>query len=285
MLSQRLTRVALVTGAAQGIGKAIALRLASDGLKIALNDIQSKGDQLESIAEEIKKSFGSEVYAFPGDVSEERDVEYMVEAVSKGLGSLDVVSYQFFTLWWQMQEYLDLSLLSLRQASICAIVSSHNSNSSFAIAKEQWDDILRVNSKGVFLCYKYAAKQMVAQGRSGGRIIGASSVTGKQGMAHTSAYTASKFAVRGLTQVAALEFGQYGITVNAYAPGAIESPMSQAANLSASPVGKAVSNSLPSFSTLGKTGDVAGLVSYLASQESGYITGQTISINGGMYFD
>ncbi|KAJ3745396.1 NAD-P-binding protein [Lentinula detonsa] len=259
MLSQRLTRVALVTGAAQGIGKAIALRLASDGLKIALNDIQSKGDQLESIAEEIKKSFGSEVYAFPGDVSEERDVEYMVEAVSKGLGSLDVM---------------------VANAGISGPLTP-----ILATTKEQWDDILRVNSKGVFLCYKYAAKQMVAQGRSGGRIIGASSVTGKQGMAHTSAYTASKFAVRGLTQVAALEFGQYGITVNAYAPGAIESPMSQAANLSASQVGKAVSNSLPSFSTLGKTGDVAGLVSYLASQESGYITGQTISINGGMYFD
>ncbi|KAJ3780086.1 hypothetical protein GGU10DRAFT_419232, partial [Lentinula aff. detonsa] len=198
MLSQRLTRVALVTGAAQGIGKAIALRLASDGLKIALNDIQSKGDQLESIAEEIKKSFGSEVYAFPGDVSEERDVEYMVEAVSKGLGSLDVM---------------------VANAGISGPLTPILATSKYLCNCEQWDDILRVNSKGVFLCYKYAAKQMVAQGRSGGRIIGASSVTGKQGMAHTSAYTASKFAVRGLTQVAALEFGQYGITVNAYAPG------------------------------------------------------------------
>ncbi|KAJ3981859.1 hypothetical protein F5890DRAFT_1613260, partial [Lentinula detonsa] len=195
MLSQGLTRVALITGAAQGIGKAIALRLASDGLRIVLNDLQSKGDQLEFMAEEIKKSYGSDVCVFPGDVSEERDVENMVEAVSKCLGSLDVVT------------------------SICAIVSSHNSNSSFATAKEQWDDVLRVNSKSVFLCYKYAAKQMVAQGRSGGRIIGASSIAGKQGMTHTSAYTASKFAVHGLTQVAALEFGQYGITVNAYAPG------------------------------------------------------------------
>ncbi|KAJ4000831.1 hypothetical protein F5050DRAFT_1803731 [Lentinula boryana] len=281
MLSQRLTRVALVTGAAQGIGKAIALRLASDGLKIALNDIQSKGDQLEFIAEEIKKSYGSEVCVFPGDVSEERDVENMVETVSKSLGSLDVM---------------------VANAGISGSLTSILETSKY-LSKEQWDDVLRVNSKGVFLCYKYAAKQMVAQGRSGGRIIGASSVAGKQGMTHTSAYTASKFAVRGITQVAALEFGQYGITVNAYAPGAIESSMcafgpsftprdipdvhetAQAANLSASPVGKAFSNSLPSFSTLGKTGDIAGLVSYLASQESGYITGQTISINGGMYFD
>ncbi|KAJ3861956.1 acetoin dehydrogenase [Lentinula novae-zelandiae] len=126
---------------------------------------------------------------------------------------------------------------------------------------------------------------MVAQGRPGGRIIGASSFAGKQGLTHIGAYAASKFAVRGLTQVAALELGHHGITVTAYAPGAIETPLASAIDLSTTPAGKDFLNKLPSFSTVGKPEDVASLVSFLASQESGYITGQSISVNGGLFFD
>ncbi|KAF8824247.1 hypothetical protein HHX47_DHR8000371 [Lentinula edodes] len=241
-LTRGATRVALITGAAQGIGKAIALRLASDGFKIALNDVDSKRNQLEGVNDEIEKDYGCETCSVPGDVTE-----------------------------------------------------------------KQWDDVLRINTKGIFFCYKYAAKQMVAQGRPGGRIIGASSFAGKQGslisldlllntladmeknsqtgLTHIGAYAASKFAVRGLTQVAALELGHHGITVNAYAPGAIETPLATAIDLSTTPAGKDFLNKLPSFSTVGKPEDVASLVSFLASQESGYITGQTISVNGGLFFD
>ncbi|KAJ3754116.1 NAD(P)-binding protein [Lentinula raphanica] len=258
MLLQASTpRVALITGAAQGIGKAIALRLASDGYKVAVNDIHSKVDQLDFIAEDIKKTHGIQTCTVPGDVSVEHEVESMVGNVAKTLGCLDIM------------------------VANAAILGPPDN-------EEDWDKILRVNAKGVFLCYKHAAKQMIAQGRPGGRIIGASSIVGKQGMVHLGAYSASKFAIRGLTQVAALEFGHHGITVNAYAPGAIESPMgalnanlkssttahfkhiAHAADLATSPVSK----SLPSFSTLGKGEDIASLVSYLASQESGYITGE-----------
>ncbi|KAJ3839525.1 NAD-P-binding protein [Lentinula raphanica] len=260
LLQASIPRVALITGAAQGIGKATALRLASDGYKVAVNDIHSKVDQLESIAEDIKKTHGIQTCTVPGDVSVEHEVESMVGNVAKTLGSLDIM-------------VANAAILGPPDSPI------------LSTNEEDWDKILRVNAKGVFLCYKHAAKQMIAQGRPGGRIIGASSIVGKQGMVHLGAYSASKFAIRGLTQVAALEFGHHGITVNAYAPGAIESPMAQAADLATSPVGKAVSKSLPSFSTLGKGEDIASLVSYLASQESGYITGQTISVNGGMYFD
>ncbi|KAJ3919579.1 acetoin reductase family protein [Lentinula edodes] len=257
-LTRGATRVALITGAAQGIGKAIALRLASDGFKIALNDVDSKRNQLEGVNDEIEKDYGCETCSVPGDVSKERDVEDMVQVVSQRL------------------------------------------------AEKQWDDVLRINTKGIFFCYKYAAKQMVAQGRPGGRIIGASSFAGKQGslislnlllntladmeknsqtgLTHIGAYAASKF-VRGLTQVAALELGHHGITVNAYAPGAIETPLATAIDLSTTPAGKDFLNKLPSFSTVGKPEDVASLVSFLASQESGYITGQTISVNGGLFFD
>ncbi|KAJ3976774.1 NAD(P)-binding protein [Lentinula raphanica] len=259
MLQASIPRVAFITGAAQGIGKAIALRLASDGFKVAINDIHSKADQLESVAEDIKKTHGIETCAVPGDVSVEHEVESMVGSAAKTLGSLDVM------------------------VANAGISGPHTP--ILSTVEEEWDKVQRINTKGVFLCYKHAAKQMIAQGRPGGRIIGASSVAGKQGMIHVGAYVASKFAVRGLMQVAALEFGHHGITVNAYAPGGVESPMAHTTDLLTSEIGKAFFKSLPSFSTLGKVDDIASLVSYLASQESGYITGQTISVNGGMYFD
>ncbi|GAW07220.1 NAD-binding protein [Lentinula edodes] len=258
-LTRGATRVALITGAAQGIGKAIALRLASDGFKIALNDVDSKRNQLEGVNDEIEKDYGCETCSVPGDVSKERDVEDMVQVVSQRLGSLDVMVANAGIL-----------------GSYTPILST---------TEKQWDDVLRINTKGIFFCYKYAAKQMVAQGRPGGRIIGASSFAGKQGLTHIGAYAASKFAVRGLTQVAALELGHHGITVNAYAPGAIETPLATAIDLSTTPAGKDFLNKLPSFSTVGKPEEVASLVSFLASQESGYITGQTISVNGGLFFD
>ncbi|KAE9401212.1 NAD(P)-binding protein [Gymnopus androsaceus JB14] len=91
---------------------------------------------------------------------------------------------------------------------------------------EEWERIFSINTRGVFFCYKYAAKQLITQGR-GGRIIGASSIAGKRAAAYHSAYSASKFAVRGLTQSAALELGEHGITVNAYAPGFIRTAMSR----------------------------------------------------------
>ncbi|KAF9445073.1 NAD(P)-binding protein [Macrolepiota fuliginosa MF-IS2] len=145
--------------------------------------------------------------------------------------------------------------------------------------EEIWDQIMAINARGVFLCYKYAAKVMIAQGR-GGRIIGASSVLGKQGVGYVSAYTASKFAVRGLTQSAAQELAKYRITVNAYAP-ASALDLDEAAKkvLMDSEIKKTL------VGRLGKPEGIASIVSYLASQESAFITGQTISVNGGQFFD
>ncbi|KAJ3839523.1 NAD(P)-binding protein [Lentinula raphanica] len=279
MLQASIPRVAFITGAAQGIGKAIALRLASDGFKVAINDIHSKADQLESVAEDIKKTHGIETCAVPGDVSVEHEVESMVGSAAKTLGSLDVVDGRERWHFRSSHSHTFDGQVSHRS------MLSMSRETHFSKVEEEWDKVQRINTKGVFLCYKHAAKQMIAQGRPGGRIIGASSVAGKQGMIHVGAYVASKFAVRGLTQVAALEFGHHGITVNAYAPGGVESPMAHTTDLLTSEIGKAFFKSLPSFSTLGKVDDIASLVSYLASQESGYITGQTISVNGGMYFD
>ncbi|KAJ7097568.1 NAD-binding protein [Mycena epipterygia] len=247
--------IALVTGAAQGIGRAVALRLAEDGFDVAVNDIASNSAPLDALVDEIQKK-GRESSTFVADVSQEEQVKEMVELVVKKLGRLDVMVANAGVLG---------RVVHLTEAS-----------------SEEWDRVMNVNARGTFLCYKYAGMQMIKQG-GGGRIIGASSIAGKQGMATHGIYSASKFAVRGLTQAAALEFGAHGITVNAYAPGAIDTAM-----LAASDTTGNRGNEFKAMSPLKKLGlpeDLADLVSFLASPQSQFITGQSISINGGTFFD
>ncbi|KAF8836786.1 NAD(P)-binding protein [Paxillus ammoniavirescens] len=246
--------VALITGSAQGIGRGIALRLAKDGYDIALNDIPSKYDQLRTVADDIVKS-GRKALVLPADVTVDEQVKGMVQEVAKELGGLDIM---------------------IANAGVAGL--------------RDWDRIMAVNARGTFLCYKYAAEQMIKQGR-GGRIIGASSLMGKTGSPSLSAYCASKFAVRGLTQAAALELGRHGITVNAYAPGHIETPLS-AGLMDAD--GKLLcsdeefaaqimnqSDARP-IKSIGQPEDIASVVSYLVSKEAHFITGQTISVDGGI---
>ncbi|KAJ7931801.1 NAD-binding protein [Mycena leptocephala] len=240
---------ALVTGAAQGIGKAIALRLADDGFDVAVNDIPANAQNLLEVVREIKAK-GRVSSEHLADVSIEEQVKSMITEVARVHGGLDVV-----------------------------------------MSVGDWDRVMTINGRGPFLCYKYAGIQMVSQGR-GGRIIGASSVSGKQGTAGFAAYTASKFVVRGLTQVAALEFGSHGITVNAYAPGPIDTDMLQDFDAStAKGTGMAPgaltegAKQATAVKRLGTPTDIASLVSFIASKESGFITGQTLSVNGGLFFD
>ncbi|KAJ7825437.1 NAD-binding protein [Mycena leptocephala] len=190
---------ALVTGAAQGIGKAIALRLADDGFDVAVNDIPANAQNLIEVVREIKAK-GRVSSEHLADVSIEEQVKSMITEVARVHGGLDVM---------------------VANAGV-----THNWAELPKLSVGDWDRVMTINGRGPFLCYKYAGIQMVSQGR-GGRIIGASSVSGKQGTAGFAAYTASKFVVRGLTQVAALEFGSHGITVNAYAPGPIDTDMLQ----------------------------------------------------------
>ncbi|KAJ7220746.1 hypothetical protein GGX14DRAFT_515093 [Mycena pura] len=242
--------VALVTGAAWGIGRAIALRLADDGFDVAVNDIVAHSELLDTLVTEIQQK-GRQSSKHVADVAQEQQVKEMVEGAAKQLGGLDVMVTN-------------------------AGVSGRRVADLTELPAEEWDRVLSINARGSFLCYKYAALQMIQQGR-GGRIIGASSVLGKQGMATQAAYSASKFAVRGLTQSAALEFGRYGITVNAYSPGAVDTPMI---------TGNEPDNArrlldryteLSPLKRIGAPEDIAGLVSYLASKESQFITGQSVS--------
>ncbi|KAK7443473.1 hypothetical protein VKT23_015647 [Stygiomarasmius scandens] len=251
--------VALITGSSQGIGLAIAHRLAKDGFDVGLNDISSKTDQLKEAQSQIVKETGRKVEIFPADISEEAEVKGMIEGVVKALGGLDVM---------------------VANAGICIAGPMLN------LSVSEWDRIFAINVRGTFLCYQYAAKQMIAQGR-GGRIMGACSGAGKQGQEHMSAYGSTKFALRGLNQASALELGRHGITCNLYAPGPIDTEMARAA---AGGIGNAEAVMAMYIERLamkrfGNTEDVANLVSFLASKESQFITGQSINIDGGMLFD
>ncbi|CAF3008937.1 unnamed protein product [Rotaria sp. Silwood2] len=185
-----MSRNALVTGAARGIGRAIALRLARDGLNVVVNDIKASSSALNNVQQEIKK-IGRKSVAITADVSVDKAVETMMQNAAKELGSLDVVVANAGIA--QVKPILDITI-------------------------EDWNKIFAVNMRGAFLCYKEAAKIMIAQG-TGGKIIGASSIGGYRSAPMLSHYCASKWGMRGLTQAAALEWAKHKITVNAYCPG------------------------------------------------------------------
>uniref|UniRef100_A0A8H7XUS8 NAD(P)-binding protein n=1 Tax=Psilocybe cubensis TaxID=181762 RepID=A0A8H7XUS8_PSICU len=277
--------VAVITGASRGIGRAIALQLARDGYDVALNDLPSNQMQLEGLSSEIIEQVGRRALVIPGDVSVEGDVRSLVDASTKTFGRLDVM---------------------VANAGI-AVMEPLLQNKI-----EDWDRVIAVNLRGVYLCYKYAAQQMIEQGR-GGRIIGASSVLGKvgnvAGIPLLGAYSAAKSGVRSLTQTAAQEWAQYGITVNAYAPGPVETDMRKPLPSFITPQEKQQTaenlhtvrgiSLIPDevireaaerrmtktdLGYLGTPEDIAGLVSFLASEKGRFITGQAITIDGGMIY-
>ncbi|KAJ7677882.1 acetoin reductase family protein [Mycena polygramma] len=256
--------IALVTGAARGIGKATALRLADDGFDVAVNDIPGEADALRLVESEIKGK-GRASSSHLADVSIEEEVKAMVEDVVRIHDGLDVMVANAGVCTWSL--LADLTV-------------------------DQWDRVMSINCRGTFLCYKYAGIQMIAQGR-GGRIIGACSVVGKRpGSPFLAAYSVSKFAVRGLTQATAAELGPYGITVNAYAPGAIDTDMLKFLDTSSAEATETapgtfleVAKDWGLFHRLGTPTDVANLVSFIASKESKFITGQSLLVDGGMFFD
>ncbi|KAI5826573.1 NAD(P)-binding protein [Schizophyllum commune Tattone D] len=245
-------RVALVTGAAQGMGRAIAIRLAKDGLDVGVSDIHSKRSALEDVAKSIE-SAGGKAVVLPGDVSKEEDVNAMVEGTAAALGGLHVM------------------VANAGVGPACPFIEE---------TVEGFNKTMAINGLSVFLCFKYAAKKILEQGHGEGRLIAASSLAGKMAYPGFTGYNASKFAMRGVVQTAAIELGPHGITANAYAP-ARTTEVADRVDLSA------IAATLP-MRRVGQPGDIAALVSYLASVDSGYVTGSChilITIDGGWRVD
>src|SRR5574337_188347 len=254
--------VAHVTGAARGIGKAIALRLARDGHDIAASDLPSMDAELHQSRKELQ-SHGVRVVALTGDVSDHHSVRRLVDDTVTQLGSLDVM------------------VANAGIAMTKALLDT---------TPDEYDRLHAVNGRGVFLCYTEAARQMIRQG-TGGKIIGACSIAGHKGYPLLGVYSSSKFAVRALTQAAAQEWAQHGITVNAYCPGIVDTRMWVEIDRDLGAINKAAEGesmkAMAQGIALGRvsTGeDVAGLVSYLAGPDSNYMTGQSVLVDGGMLF-
>ncbi|MCM3587152.1 3-oxoacyl-[acyl-carrier-protein] reductase [Mesobacillus maritimus] len=240
-------KVALVTGASRGIGREIALELAREGANVAINYAGSEAKAAE-VAAEIKE-MGREAIAIQADVSSSESVESMVKQTIEAFGRLDIL---------------------VNNAGIT------KDNLLMRMKEADWDDVINTNLKGVFLCTKAVTRQMMKQ-RSG-RIINISSIVGVSGNAGQANYVAAKSGVIGLTKTTAKELASRGITVNAVAPGFITTDMTdQLTEETKSEMLKQIP-----LARLGEPIDIAKTVLFLASEDSRYMTGQTLHVDGGM---
>jgi NAD(P)-dependent dehydrogenase (short-subunit alcohol dehydrogenase family) len=266
-------KTVIITGSGRrtGIGEAIALRFASEGCNVVISDIgTAKGeqfskdhvgttDEMESIANDVR-ALGGQAICVPCDVRFEKDVENLIEKTVEAFGTVDII---------------------VNNAGVGYIMEA------FTEFKEtSWDAVLDVNLKGVFLCSKHAAIQMIKQG--GGCIINIASQAAKSGFPFAAAYTASKHGVLGLTRSNAVELGKFGIRVNAVCPNHITTGLghwqntffSEKLGLSYDDYLQAIKDKNP----LGRTGvveDIAKACAFLASNQASYITGEAMNVSGG----
>lgn len=238
-------KVAIVTGAAQGIGRAIALALAKEGANVVVNDVDPKA--INEVVDEVNE-LGCEALSAVANVARGDDVARMVRAVLEKYGRIDVLVNNAGTI---RRLYVE------------------------EMSEEAWDQVMNVNLKGVFLCSKAVIGPMKRQ-RSG-KIVNATSILAETPDIGMAAYSISKAGVVTLTKVLAAELAPYNINVNAYAPGTIETPMTRDL------ITKRGNEKLKyiSLARFGKPSDVANLVLFLASDLSSYITGVVVDITGG----
>ena len=255
-----MKKVALVTGAGQGIGKAIALRLVKDGFAVAIADYNDA--TAKAVASEINQA-GGRAMAVKVDVSDRDQVFAAVEQARKTLGGFDVI---------------------VNNAGVAP------STPIESITPEIVDKVYNINVKGVIWGIQAAATKFKAR-KQKGKIINASSIAGHDGFAMLGVYSATKFAVRALTQAAAKEYASAGITVNAYCPGIVGTDMwveidERFSEVTGTPKGETYKKYVDGIA-LGRAQtpeDVAALVAFLASDDSDYITGQAILTDGGIVY-
>jgi 3-oxoacyl-[acyl-carrier protein] reductase len=240
-------KVAVVTGSSRGIGRSIALALAGEGAKIVASARNSA--ELEKLVAEIKER-GGEAIAVAGDVAVTADADRLVDAAVAAYSRLDIL---------------------VNNAGIT------RDGLLLRMKDEDWDTVINVNLKGAFLCTRAAAKVMSKQRY--GRIINISSVVGEMGNAGQANYCASKAGLLGLTKSVARELARRNVTVNAVTPGFIVTDMTEALS---EKTREDLASQIP-MGRLGEPNDIANAVLFLASERTGYVTGQVLGVNGGMY--
>ncbi|MGG2084946.1 3-oxoacyl-[acyl-carrier-protein] reductase [Lysinibacillus pakistanensis] len=240
-------KVAVVTGASRGIGRAIALKLADEGAKVVVNYSGSQA-KAEEVVARIQEN-GGEAIAVQASVSQTEEVTALIDTAVKTFGSLDIL---------------------VNNAGIT------RDNLLMRMKEDEWDDVLNTNLKGVFLCTKAVTRQMMKQ--RAGRIINISSIVGVAGNAGQANYVAAKAGVIGLTKTTAKELASRNILVNAIAPGFIETEMTDQLP---EELKQGMLTQIP-LAKLGQPEDIAKAVAFLASDDANYMTGQTLHIDGGM---
>jgi 3-oxoacyl-[acyl-carrier protein] reductase len=239
-------RVAIVTGAGRGIGRAIALKLAGVGAVVVVSDILGK--EAGEVAQEIKANGGQSLVCL-ADVSQAADVTRLVEETLAAFSRIDIL---------------------VNNAGIA------RDQLLLRMSEEDWDKVIDVDLKSVFLCTKAVLRYMLKA--RWGRVVSLSSIAGLVGNPGQANYSSAKAGIVGFTRTAAREVGSHGITVNAIAPGFIETDMT---NCMKEELRQEIKKHIP-LDRFGTPDDVAEAVAFLASEEAGYITGQVLSINGGM---
>lgn len=257
------SKVALVTGAGQGIGRAIALKLAADGFDIAVADLSFQQEKGEGVVREIE-ALGRKAVFVTADVSSKDEITAAVDTAAEKLGSFDVI---------------------VNNAGIAQVKPISE------ITGEELDKIFRINVNSVVFGIQAAVAKFDELGVKG-RIINAASIAAIQGFPILGAYSASKFAVRGITQAAAQELASKGHTVNAYAPGIVGTGMwdlidERLSEINGKPRGQNLQENVDSIALgrIEKPEDVAGVVSFFASDNAGYVTGQVLLVDGGMLYN
>jgi 3-oxoacyl-[acyl-carrier protein] reductase len=240
-------KVAIVTGSGRGIGKAIALRLAEAGASVVVNDVGDAAP-VEAVVSEIK-AMGGQALAVLADVSSASEVERLVAEATSAYGRIDIL---------------------VNNAGIA------RDQLLLRMTEEEWDRVLAVDLKSVFLCTRAVLKYMVKERR--GRIISIASIVGIVGNAGQANYAAAKAGIIGFTRTVAKEVASRGITVNAVAPGFIDTEMTQGLKAEWK---EELKKRIP-LGRLGSPQDVAEAVAFLASDAAGYITGQVLVVDGGM---
>ena len=241
-----MAKTAVITGATKGLGKQIALELAKDGFEIVIN-YRTENDSLAQMVEEINKT--TKAYTFKADISNFDEAKALIDFAASETGKIDLL---------------------VNNAGIT------NDKLLVRMSEEDFSKVIDINLKGTFNCLRHASRLMMKQ--KFGRIVNISSVIGLIGNVGQANYAASKAGVIGLTKSAAREMAPYSVTVNAIAPGFIKSDMTDKLT---DEIKDNIKSSIP-MRKIGEPKDVANLVKFLANDETGYITGQVINVDGGM---